>query len=79
MIAGGAEEEAGRGDHVGCTMMLEVVRMEEKRVGEVAAALKQAGKWVRKTLVFKEGRTTAKDSVTEVTFLQLCNIPTCIT
>ena len=78
LITGGAEEEAGCGDHVGRPMVLEVVRVEQKQVREVAAALKQAGKWTRKTLVGKEGRTTAKHRVAEVTFFQLQDIMTCI-
>ena len=78
LITGGAEEEASRGDHIRRPMVLKMVRVEEKQVREVSAALKQAGKWMRETLVGKEGRTTAEYRVAEVTFFQQCNIMTCI-
>ena len=78
LITGGTEEEAGRSDHVGCSMVLKVVRMEEKQVREVAPALQQAGKWMRKALVRKEGRAAAKHREAEVTLFQLPDVLTCI-
>ena len=71
LIAGRAEEETGCSNHIGCPMMLKVVRVEEKEVREVAAALKQAGERVRQALVCKEGRAVAKHREAEMTLLQL--------
>ena len=47
LVTAGAEEQAGRGDHVVGSMVLKVVRVEEKEVRKVAPALKQAWEWVR--------------------------------
>ena len=79
LITGGTEEEADRSDHVGCSMVLKVVRMEEKQVREVAPALQQAGKRVRKALVRKERRAAAQDRETEITLLQLSGVLNCVT
>ena len=78
LIAGGTEEEAGRGDHVGCPMVLKVVRVEEKQVREVAPALQQAGERVRKALVRKEGRAATQHREAEVALFQLPDVSTCI-
>ena len=78
LIAGGAEEETSCGNHVGCPMVLKVVRVEEKQVREVAAALKQAWERVRKALVCKEGRAAAEHREAEMTLLQLGGVWSCI-
>lgn len=78
LVTGRTEEEAGRGDHVVGSMVLKVMRVEEKEVRKVAPALKQAWEWVRKALVGKESRTAAKYREAETTFLQLRGILPCV-
>ena len=78
LIAGRTEEEAGSCNHIRCPMVLKVVRVEEKQVREVAAALKQAWERVRKALVCKEGRAAAEHREAEKTLLQLGGIWSCI-
>ena len=79
LVAGGAEEKSSRGNHIGGTVVLEVVGVEQEQVGKVAAALQQAREWMRKALVRKERRTAAQDRETEITLLQLSGVLNCVT
>ena len=61
LVAGGTEQEAGSGNHVGSAVELQVVGVELEEVREVAAALKKARERMSKTLVGEEGCTSVEN------------------